>query len=117
MLTDLKKQIFQKQISTYISDNNNQNLDNYNIEKKFVFKKFFIEIDFELRDNLIYYFDKENCLRLCISRTIEKEIFKTIYNNNYYFGYYRCFTRINETLFISRALNKICIYIEHCSAC
>ncbi len=117
ILTSLKKRIYQKHMfSKSISNNSNQILDNHVNREKSVSKKFLTEIDFELRDNLIYYFEKENRLRLCISRTIEKKIFKTVYNNNYYSDYYRCFTRVNKTLFISRALSKICIYVEHCSA-
>ena len=117
MLANLKKRTYQKQtFPKPISNNSNQILDNHVNREKSVSKKFLTEIDFELRDNLIYYFEKENRLRLCISRTIEKKIFKTVYNNNYYSDYYRCFTRVNKTLFISRALSKICIYVEHCSA-
>ncbi len=115
MLTSLKKRIYQKQtFSKSISNNSNQIFDNYINKEKFVLKKFLIEIDFELCDDLIYYFEKENCLRLCISRTIEKKVFKAIYNNNYYFGYYCCYTKINKTLFVSRALSKIRIYIKYC---
>jgi len=96
----LKKQISQKQISSkQIFDNNTQVLNNYNNidkfknAKQFVLKKFRIKIDFELRDNLVYYFDKNNIrLQLYIFRSIKKNIFKTIYNNNYYFNYYCCFT-------------------------
>lgn len=80
-------------------------------------KKFCTSIDFELRDDLIYYFDEDNILRLCISKSIEKEIFKTIHNDNYHFEYYRCLVRIIETLFIFNFLKKICIYVEHCSTC
>ncbi len=121
MLTSLKKRIFQKisqkASQKQLSDNSNQILNNLNNREKFVSKKFLTEIDFELRDNLIYYSEKENRLRLCISRTIEKKIFKTVYDDNYYFGYYRCVNRINKMLFIFRALSKICIYVEYCSVC
>ena len=117
MLTDLKKRISREQISfEQISDNDNQILDKAD-NKKFVSKKFRTEIDFKLRDDLVYYFDKESCLRLYISRSVEEDIFKTIYNNNYYSGYYCCLIRINKTLFISRALNKIRIYVKYCSVC
>lgn len=118
ILTNLKRQILQKTSQKQLSNNSNQILDNYNnIDKKSIFKKFRIEIDFELREDLIYYFEDRNRLQLYISRTIEKKIFKTIYNNNYYFDYYRCFARIFETLFISRTLNKIRVYIKYCFAC
>jgi len=120
MLTDLEKRISQKQaFSKQVSYDSNQILDNHNnIDKKSVLKKFRIEIDFEFRNNLIYYSDKDNIrLRLYISRSTEKDIFKTIYDDNYYSDYHRCFARICETLFISRALSKIRIYIEYCSVC
>ena len=115
MLASLKKRIHQKQISSKsISNNSNQVLDNHVNREKFVLKKFLIEIGFELRDDLVYYFEKKNRLRLCISRTIEEKVFRAVYNDNYHFDYYRCYARINETLFVSRALNKIRIYVEHC---
>jgi len=78
-----------------------------------MFKKFCINIDFKLRDNLIYYFDENNILRLCIFRSTKKKIFKTIYNNNYHYKYYRCLVRIIEVLFIFNLFKKIRIYVEH----
>jgi hypothetical protein len=76
-------------------------------------KKFCININFKLRDDLIYYFDEDNILRLCIFRLVEKNPFKTIHNNNYHSRYYRCLARIIETLFIFNLLKKIRIYVEH----
>jgi len=119
MLASLEKRTPSKQIPNDNNQvrNNYDNIDESKNVKKFVSKKFCIEINFELRDDLIYYFDEDNTrLRLCISRSTKKNIFKTIHNNNYHFNYHRYFARICETLFISRTLNKIRIYVEHCLA-
>lgn len=119
MLTNLRKRTFLKQ--------NNQGFDNCNSINNFsinksrndndevVLKKFCINIEFELCDDLMYYLDKNNnSLRLCILKSIKKKIFKTIHDNNYYFDYYCCFIQINKTLFILKLLKKICVYVKHC---
>ncbi len=112
MLTSLKQQILQKQ-NYQILDNYN-NIDRSRNAKKFVSKKFCINIDFKLCENLIYYFDKDNILQLYIFKLIKEKIFKTIYNNNYYFDYYCYLAQINN-LFILKLYKKIYIYIKYCS--
>lgn len=97
------------------SFNNNQVLDDLdNIDEKFVLKKFRIDINFEFRKELIYYFDEDNILRLCISWSTKKKIFKTIHDDNHHSRYHRCLARIIETLYISSFLKKIRIYVKHC---
>ena len=48
--------------------------------KKFIFKKFRIDVNFELNNDLIYYVD-EKIHRLCLFTAI-KEIFRLIHDEN-----------------------------------
>lgn len=81
-------------------------------------RKYRIDIDFELRDNLIYYtssnIDKHT--RLCILIIQKKDIFQAIHNK-YYTNVHRCFHRITKTLYILQLLRKLQAYVEHCFAC
>lgn len=79
-------------------------------------RKFRTNINFTISNSLIYYIAKEQ-FRLCILKTLEKEIFQVVHNYNYYVDIYRYFIKVIETLFISRLLQKIRIYIEYCSTC
>ena len=72
------------------------------------------EIDFEMHNDLIYH--KKN-RRLCISKSIEKEIFDLTHDNNQHSDAIKCFYRIRESFFISRLFKKLKTYIDHCSQC
>ena len=113
MLLNLKKRVVnENRVINEINEILNKSINDY----KTIFKKFCIEINFELRDELIYYINKKR-LRLCIFKSVKKEIFHMIHDDNHRFNIHQCFTKISKTMFISRLLKKICIYIKHCSAC
>ena len=44
-------------------------------------RKFYIKIDFELRNDFIYYNNNKR-VRFCIFKIVKKNIFKTIYDDN-----------------------------------
>lgn len=63
MLSRLDKRTLLKQ---ELTDNNQILDDSSNVDEETISKKFRIGIGFELRNDLIYYFDESNILRLCI---------------------------------------------------
>lgn len=106
MLSNLDKRTPQEQKS--------QDPHQENINNEIVLKKFRIDIEFELRGELVYYFDESNVLRLCISRLVKEKIFRAIHDDNHHFNYHRCLARIADTLFILDLLKKIRTYVENC---
>lgn len=74
--------------------------------KKRIFKKFRINIDFKLIDELIYYI-KNNTRRLCFFVTMRKKVFRLIYNENAHFDIHRCYDRITKTFYIFKLSKKI----------
>ena len=72
------------------------------------------KIDFELHNELIYH--KEN-RKLCISASVEKDIFNLTHDRNQHSSATRCFHRIKESIFIFRLSRKLRTYIDHCFQC
>lgn len=97
---------------------NNINKNNHNLDEEILFRKFCIDINFELREDLIYYVDSniEKHTKLCISILQKKEIFRTIYDKHH-IEIHQCFQRITKMLYILRLLRKLRTYIEHCLLC
>lgn len=79
-------------------------------------KKYRIEIDFEIREKLIYYINDEST-RLCISKSLESEVFRMTHDDKQHADVHRCHQEITKVFYISRLLKKLRIYIEHCSSC
>ena len=81
MLPNLKKCIVnENRVINEINEVFDENINDY----KTIFKKFCIEINFELRNELIYYIDEKR-LRLCIFKSVKKEIFHMIHDDNHHF--------------------------------
>ena len=106
MLAELHNRVVLKQLSIN------------NLDKSSILKKIRTEVDFELRNNLIYYIgDNKEHARLYIFSTIEEDIFRAAYNKRYYADVNRCYNYIVATLYILRLSRKIRNYIEHCLFC
>ena len=71
-------------------------------------------MNFVLRNDLIYHEERQ---RLCISSSLDKEIFDLTHNKNQYFEINRCYARISESLYVSHLSKKLRQYISHCSEC
>ena len=113
MLSNLKKRVVnENRVINKINEIFNENINDY----KTIFKKFRIKMNFELRDELIYYINEKR-LRLCIFKSMKKEIFHMIHDDNHYFDIHQCFMKISKTMFIFRLLKKIYIYIKHYLTC
>ena len=73
-----------------------------------------IDLNFIIRDDLIYHKKRQ---RLCISKSLNKEIFMLTHDNNQHFEVNRCYARISESLYISHLSRKLRQYISHCLNC
>ena len=90
--------------------------------KKFfaiIFKKrklITIDVNFQLRDKLMYYV-KKNIFKLCIFNNCEKKVFKLIYNNCFHVDHHRVYVRLIKSIYIHKLFKKLTIYIRRCSIC
>ena len=76
--------------------------------------KIHIDLNFIMRDDLIYHKKRQ---RLCISASLDKEIFMLTHDKNQHFGVNRCYARISENLYIPHLSKKLRQYVSHCSNC
>ena len=101
--------------SSFIDDNSNREISSS--KKNFnQFKKSYIDIDFELDDELIYHTKKKR-RRLCISTFCEIEIFRMSYDDNQHVERHRCYQRITDSLYVSRLFKKLRQYLNHYFSC
>ena len=90
--------------------------ENSTKEEERVFKKFRIDVNFELDNDFIYYVD-EKVRRLYLFTAVEEEVFRLIHDENAHAGIHRCFNRIIDIFYIFKLNKKIRRYIEHCLDC
>jgi hypothetical protein len=65
-------------------------------------------------DDLIYYENSSDSRqRLCISKNLEKEIFRIIYDERDYTDFYRVYDRIQVSLYLYKLAKRFRIYIEY----
>ena len=84
MLLNLKKRVVnENRVINEINEMFNENVNDHET----IFKKFRIKMNFELRDEFIYYIVNKR-LRLCVFKSMKKEIFHTIHDDNHYFNIY-----------------------------
>ena len=79
-----------------------------------ILKKLKIDINFELTSNDIIHHVNTKAHRLCISKIVEKKIFRLIHDENHYFEIHRYYEKIFNTFYISRLFRKLRRYIKHC---
>ena len=68
------------------------------------------EINFALRNKLIYYIKNDKEI-LCILASIEKIILKIIYDDCNYADYYCVYIKLSETIYIHKLSRKLITYI------
>ena len=92
------------------------NVENFDIEAfDSKLKKIYIDIVFEINDELIYHVDERR--RLCISAACEQKIFRMTHDENQHSDRHRCYQKIIDILYVFRLNRKLRLYIEHCSSC
>ena len=73
---------------------------------------------FYCKENLVYYVDDSNeRICLCISKALEKKIFKITYDNNHHAGFSQTYHCITEFLYFWKLLQHLKRYIKHCLMC
>ncbi len=76
------------------------------------------EIEFEWRNDLIYHLNRVTFkARLCISKSLIRNIFKMTHDDLAHVGFHRAHIIIFETLYIRLLAHYLRQYIEYCSEC
>jgi hypothetical protein len=75
------------------------------------------DMDFILRDHLLYYASEGKTSRLCISWSKKKDIYEMTHDNNHHCGFHRAYARIFESLYIRHMFKRLRRYIHHCTPC
>jgi hypothetical protein len=76
------------------------------------------EIEFERRNDLIYHLNKiTSRTRLCILKSLIKEIFHMTHDEQAHAEFHRAHIIIFEILYIRRLAHYLRQYIEYCSEC
>ena len=91
---------------------------NENLSQNVIFKvkKIVTDIDFQLRDELIYHI-KKNIFKLCIFKNCEQKIFKLIHDDCFHVDHHRAYARLIEIVYVHKLFRKFITYIRHCSTC
>lgn len=75
-------------------------------------------IQFVLRDGLIYYQDDHNDReRLCIPKTLEQKVFEMAHDKHSHGGFQRTYERIVEAYYMRHLTRRLKRYILHCPEC
>jgi hypothetical protein len=72
------------------------------------------DVDFLLKNELLFHKNKR---RLCIFLNCEIDVFKLAHDQNNHAEHNRTYTRLVDTVYISKLSRKLRQYIKHCSAC
>ncbi len=75
------------------------------------------DIDFSLRDDLIYYTSIEKSLRLCILWFIKRDIYRMTHDDHHHCDFHRVYARVVESLYIRHLIKRLRRYIRHCRQC
>jgi hypothetical protein len=75
------------------------------------------DINFIVRNELVYYVSKEKTFKLCISWTLKKDIYKMIHDDNHHCEFHKVYARISESIYIRHMIKRLRRYIHHCKFC
>ena len=71
-----------------------------------------------MNEDLIYYLNLINTWwQLCVSKTLEKKIFKITYNDYYHVSFHQIYNNIVADLYIQNLSQYLKQYIIHCFKC
>ncbi len=75
------------------------------------------DIDFFLRNDLIYYTFINKSLRLCIFWFVERNIYRMTHDDHHHCDFHRVYARVVESLYIRHLIKRLRRYIKHCRQC
>jgi hypothetical protein len=75
------------------------------------------EMNFVLQNDFIYYSSERKTFKLCISWSLEKNIYEMTHDNNYHCEFHRVYARIFESVYIRHMIKRLRRYIHHCKLC
>ena len=74
-------------------------------------------LQFECRDELVYYLAGDGKQRLCIPKAMQGEVFKLAHDQTHHGGFQRTYDRLCHSVYIRRMVKHLKHYIEHCPEC
>ena len=80
-----------------------------------LFKKIYINIDFKMNNEFIYYVDERRCLYIFV--VCEQKIFRITHNENQHLNRHCCYQRIANIFYVFKLNRKLRLYIKHCLIC
>ena len=66
---------------------------------------------------LLYFVNKSNSNRICISTNLKKKIFEFVYDNYAHESFYKTIDRLRSSTYCLKMRKKIRSYIKNCSTC
>ena len=81
-----------------------------------VLSRSLIDIDFSLKNDLIYHVKNEK-KRLCILKNIEANVIKAIHDDCFHVSHHCAYVRLFEIVYVHKLSRKLIIYIRHCFSC
>ena len=71
-----------------------------------------------INEDLVYYFDSvDTWQQLCVSKTLEKKIFKMMHDDHYHADFHQVYNSIVADLYIWNLSQHLKQYITHCLKC
>ncbi len=74
-------------------------------------------MNFTLKNDLIYYELENKSEKLCISWSMKKDVYKMTHNDNHHCEFHKAYARIAESLYIRHMNKRLRRYIQHCKSC
>ena len=72
---------------------------------------------FSFNNGLIYFHDTDGTQRICIPKSVYKEVFYLAYDEHAHSGFHRTYERIAGLLYLRRLSDSLKQYIRHCPEC
>ena len=74
-------------------------------------------IRFYYNNGLIYFYDANGTQRVCIPRSLYKEIFELAHDGHAHSGFHYIYERIAGLMYLRRLSDSLKQYIQHCPKC
>ena len=74
-------------------------------------------IDFIFKEDRLYYVSSKKIPRLCISWSMEKNVFQIVHDQNHHCGFHRAYVRAIGAVYIRHLATRFRRYIRYCKQC
>lgn len=73
-----------------------------------------IDIEFFLKNELLYHQNDDEKVRLCISKNCEKKVFELTHDQTKHMSQQKSYQQLKQNTYILRMTKKLHLYIKHC---